>query len=295
MWLDPSAPPRSSRRDPSRPLEVHMHFNRTSVIAGGSLIFLGLVLLVTTLIPGTWPVLLIGLGTFLLFAAVVWRAAGLTTSGMVNLALGAILLYQILTQDWRSWYFLWPALFAAVGVGMLVTRLLDPRNDAWQGPRYLLASWTCLGLGILAAAGLFAIRAQISWPSVLWSMGAMFLVAALVNRFGPLAVPGVLLLGLGLLLGWQNTTHQWNTWAFAWALVPAFTGLGMFLAFWRRRVLRTISLSIFSWSLVLFVLFGVLLGAGGALARYWPVALILGGLVVLLQALLLRRSTQSPQ
>lgn len=271
-----------------------MYNNRASLIAGTSLILLGAIFLVTTIFHSTWPVLLIGLGALLLVAALIYRLTGLVVSGVVNLTLGAILLYQSITQQWTSWYFLWPLLLVAAGAGMLLTRVFEPASADWRSPGFTRHSIAWLALGVLACVGLGVFRAQLHWPSLLWSIGALLLLAAPATGVSPLAIPGVFLGGLGGLMAWQLATGAWDSWAYTWALIPAFTGVGMLLAFPRSRPMRIISLSITGWSLVMFVIFGVFFAADGTLARLWPVILIVGGAAVLAQALLLHQRSPKP-
>lgn len=263
--------------------------NRASLIAGVSLIILGIIFLVSTLVPATWPVILIGIGVFFLIAMLMWRLEGLAPAGTVNLALGCILLYQSITQDWRSWYYLWPLVFASAGVGLLITRLLRSDIPALRSVGYTRMVYTWLGLGLLEAAVLWVFQAQLQWPSIIWGVGAFFLLAALTSGVSPLAIPGSILGVLGLLLAWQNATQAWDSWAYAWALIPASVALGLFLAFLRSRVMRVVSLSMLAWSLVLFVVFGIFFAGDGALLRFWPAILILAGLMMLVQSLLVRR------
>jgi hypothetical protein len=143
-------------------------------------------------------------------------------------------------------------------------------------------------LGLLSTAVLWFFRAQISWPSIVWGIGCMFLLVTLASGIGPLAIPGTIFTGLGLLLAWQNYSHDWASWAFAWALIPALVGLGLVLAFIRSRGLRIIGLSILAWSLVAFAFFGLFFAGQGVMVKFWPAALIMAGLVVLFQAYLAR-------
>jgi hypothetical protein len=265
-----------------------MRSNRPSLISGLSLIALGLVFLANFLIPGAWPIFLVGLGACFLAAAFLWRQSGLTITGTTNLALGGILLYQSLTQDWSSWFFLWPLLFSAVGAGMLLVLPLEASRQ-WARGRYLRVSAAFLVVGLLAAAGLWIFRARLEWPVVIWGMGGLFLLVALVSQVTPLLIPAAILGGIGGLLAWQNASGDWASWAYAWALLPGFVGLGLFLAFLHSRVMRAVGLSMLGWSLVVFALFAIFFARGGSLARFWPVGLILAGLVVLLQTLVLPR------
>lgn len=266
-----------------------MQHNRLTLVAGTALILLGVVFLLSTIFPAAWPVILIGIGLITLFAAFAWRAEGLVTTGLVNLTLGSILLYQSVTQNWVSWYFLWPLIFSAVGAGMLLNRTVSPAVEAYRSPRFLRISAYFLVFGLAFAAVLWVFQSAVSWPSILWGMGLLFLLAAPVSGVMPLVIPGTIIGGLGLLLQAQLNYRAWDSWAYAWALIPAFVALGLFLAFLRSRTMRVVSLSMLGWSLAVFFIFAIFFAGGGALIRYWPVILILAGLVVLLQSLLLRR------
>lgn len=266
-----------------------MSSNRPSLIAGLFLIALGIIFLITYFFPGAWPVLLIGLGVLFLIIAVMRRTGWPVITGLVNITLGCILLYQTITQHWMSWYFLWPLIFASVGLGMVITRRLDHYPHDIRGARYLKVSWGWLALGILGSVILYVFRPQISWPSIVWGMGGLFILVGLFSGVGPLFIPGIILGGLGLLLSFQNSTGAWDSWAYTWALLPAFTGLGMFLAFMRHRIMRIVSLSILGWSLLLFLVFGLFFAGDGVFLRFWPVALILLGFIVLIQSMIVRR------
>ncbi|MFN2136619.1 MAG: hypothetical protein ACK2UK_11735 [Candidatus Promineifilaceae bacterium] len=118
------------------------------------------------------------------------------------------------------------------------------------------------------------------WPLILVGVGALFLVAALLGS-APLAVPGSVLTGIGLLLTYQNISGNWASWSYAWALIPGFVGIGVMLmglldAEHREQVSEGFRLLLIS--LGLLVLFGGIFGAFGA---YWPVLLILGGILLL--------------
>jgi hypothetical protein len=265
-----------------------MNANRGSLISGLALILLGVLFLLNHFIPSTWPVFLLGLGFFFLVISFSMRNSGLVISGPVNLTLGAVLLYQTTTNDWESWYYLWPLIFASVGAGMLLMPLAD-RSRPWPSPRYLRVSWAWLVLGLAAAGALWFWRGQLEWPVVPAGIGALFLLVALVSGVGPFAIPGSILGGIGLLLAWQNATGTWETWAYTWALIPGLVGLGLFLAFLRSRTMRIIGLTMLGWSLVVFTIFGVVFAGEGQFASFWPVALILAGIVVLAQTAFTRR------
>ena len=136
--------------------------NRPTTVGGLALIALGLIFLFNYFFPATWPLVIFGLGVFFLVSAFVWRREGLVISGTLNIALGGILFYQAATGNWASWYYLWPLLFTAVGLGMLAQGFLS-KQIRLQGSRYLRVSTGFLVAGLLFTIGLWFYRTQLAW------------------------------------------------------------------------------------------------------------------------------------
>jgi hypothetical protein len=86
---------------------------------------------------------------------------------------------------------------------------------------------------------------------------------------------------------WQNATGNWASWAYAWALIPGFVGVGMILAGLLGEDTRR-SLSGGAWliviSLTLTLVFSAFVGGPRILGPYWPVLLILVGLIFLVRS-----------
>lgn len=126
---------------------------------------------------------------------------------------------------------------------------------------------------------------RISWPFFVIGAGVLLLLVGLLAGAPGLAVPATIVSGIGALLYWQNLTGNWETWAYAWTLIPGFAGLGTLLAgllgLHPRQSFRE-GLRLLFISLVLFLIFGTFLGGWGQIASYWPVLLILLGLFMLL-------------
>ncbi len=85
-----------------------------------------------------------------------------------------------------------------------------------------------------------------------------------------------------------NSSGNWGSWAYSWALIPGFVGLGTLVAYLlgeRQRYSIQSALDSISTSLVLFVIFGAIFGAFKDLGPYWPVLLIVAGIITGIKAL----------
>lgn len=96
------------------------------------------------------------------------------------------------------------------------------------------------GLALLGAQYLGADVIEIGWPLFVIVPGVLFLVSAFTAEAGRgagyLAIPGCIVLTTGLVLGVQNLTGDWESWAYAWALIaPTSVGIGLLIAGARER------------------------------------------------------------
>lgn len=128
-----------------------------------------------------------------------------------------------------------------------------------------------------------------SWPMIIIGVGIVMLIFGLLVGAPGMAVPAVVVGGIGGLLYYQNATGDWASWSYAWALIPGFAGVGTVVAGLlgeRPRQSLRAGLNLIVISLVLFVVFGSLLGGFTLLGDYWPVLLILLGGWILVRGLL---------
>lgn len=126
------------------------------------------------------------------------------------------------------------------------------------------------------------------WPLLIVGAGLVFLLFAVLARAPGLAVPAAIISGIGGLLYYQNSTGDWDSWAYVWTLIPSFVGVGVLLSnLLEGRFLRGLreGFSLILFSLVLFTLFGAFLGGPDILSTYWPVVLIIFGIRVLARGL----------
>jgi hypothetical protein len=130
------------------------------------------------------------------------------------------------------------------------------------------------------------ISIELSWPLIIVGVGVILLIVAVLAGVPEMAVPAAVLGGIGLLLYWQNATDNWESWAYAWTLIPGFTGLGIILSGLlggrSGKALRDGG-GLVVISAVLFVIFSSFFGGPAVFGAYWPVLLILLGLWLLLR------------
>ncbi len=137
--------------------------------------------------------------------------------------------------------------------------------------------------GLQALLGLNA-----SWPLIIVGIGVVLLLFGILAGIPGMAVPACIVGGIGLLLYWQNATNNWESWAYAWTLIPAFVGVGVILNGLLGHDTRN-SLAGGAWllviSLVLYAVFASFLGGPSFIGQYWPVLIIALGVLLLLRSL----------
>jgi hypothetical protein len=137
------------------------------------------------------------------------------------------------------------------------------------------------------APGLWSWVGGFGWPLIVIAVGLGLVLIGLLVGVPGLAVPGCVVGGIGLLLNWQNNTGHWESWAYAWALIPGFVGLGTLIMglYDRRRDQLSGGLWLIVISAILYGVFASFLGGANLFGRYWPVLIIALGVVLLLGSL----------
>ena len=135
-------------------------------------------------------------------------------------------------------------------------------------------------------------QVEMGWPLIVVAVGAGLLVFGLLVGAPGMAVPACIVGGIGLLLYWQNATGNWESWAYAWTLIPGFVGIGTILTGLlgggRLRDALEGGLWLILISLVLFAIFSSFLGGMNFFGPYWPALLILMGVLLLVRNLFRR-------
>jgi len=145
-----------------------------------------------------------------------------------------------------------------------------------------------LGALFLAVQWVPGLQLWFSWPLIIIGIGVLLLIVGLLTGVPAMAMPACIVGGIGGLLYWQNATGNWESWAYVWTLIPGFVGVGIVLSGLlggdTRQMVRGGGWLILI-SLVLFAVFASFFGALGLVGSYWPVLLIVLGLLLLAQSL----------
>jgi hypothetical protein len=169
---------------------------------------------------------------------------------------------------------------------------MDPRRKSNLAAGLILI---LVGVGILAWKLFPALQVwrieSFTWPLIIIAVGAAMLIFGLLGGSPNMAVPAFVLAGIGGILYWQNNTGNWDSWIYAWTLIPGFSGLGEIVYGLLgdntgRRV--TSGLRSVLVSAILFFIMGSVFGELNLLGPYWPVLIIGVGVYMLVRALIRR-------
>lgn len=161
--------------------------DRSRLVFGGILILLGVWFLALRFIPSLaglyeWPLIVISTGIGLLIFGAVVGSPGLAVPACIVAGIGGLLAWQNATGNWESWAYVWTLIPGFVGVGILLTGLLegDLRSKVGSGGWLLLISAVMFGIfEAFLGAGTFL---QPYWPALLILVGVILLIQSLVGR-----------------------------------------------------------------------------------------------------------------
>ena len=131
-----------------------------------------------------------------------------------------------------------------------------------------------------------------SWPWIVIGIGVvLFILGAAVGEPG-MAVPATIMSGLGGILAYQWYTGDWQSWSYIWTLIPGFVGIGIVLMslLGGDASLKDGSTLMFI-SFIMLAVFGSFFGAVGMAGRYWPVLLILLGVVLMIRTFFTKKES----
>jgi hypothetical protein len=120
-------------------------------------------------------------------------------------------------------------------------------------------------IGIFSLFGRFFVFIDMDylWPLIVVGVGIAFFVAMLLGGKGRggLAIPGSILITIGLILFVMNLTDTWEAWSYCWALIVCASGVGIWIngAWNNQPELKRRGLGTLRTGLILFIVFGVIM------------------------------------
>ncbi len=160
--------------------------NRSDFIWGLILILIGAFLLVTRIFPETfnfldWPVSIIAVGVVFLVAAILSRTGGLAIPGCIVGGIGGILYYQNLTGAWESWAYIWTLIPGFVGVGILLSGLIDRDGPRFDSSSLILMAISAMGFIIFGGSFGLGWNFGRMWPLFIIAVGVITLISAFLR------------------------------------------------------------------------------------------------------------------
>jgi hypothetical protein len=137
----------------------------------------------------------------------------------------------------------------------------------------------------------FGGTAETLWPFFIIIPGVALAALATTGgwRSKTAATAGFVVAGIGVILWVQELTNYYQSWAYAWALLPAFAGLGLFISGYRDNdeATQARARGLMQWGaagfVVLAIAFETLIFHERAIFGGWllPVVLIVAGALLL--------------
>ncbi len=126
-----------------------------------------------------------------------------------------------------------------------------------------------------------------NWPLLLVALGGVLALAGLLTWDPRWVVSAIVVGGVGAILYWQNATGNWASWSFMWTLLPGLFGVGILI---KRLMQGNLRAGIVQGGILIalsgaaFLIFSSYSGAFIFLGTYWPLLLVLLGIILLAQA-----------
>jgi hypothetical protein len=147
---------------------------RSSLVGGILLILIGAWFVALQLVPGlgewiniefTWPLMIVVGGVVLFVIGLILAVPGLIIPACIVGGVGAILYWQVITDGWVTWACAWALVPSFVGLGILVSSILEGRTAKGISE----GGWLIL-LGIVLFFILGAALGSLAWLSPYWPL-----------------------------------------------------------------------------------------------------------------------------
>lgn len=163
---------------------------KTNLVGGIVLILIGAYFLAVQIFPGlglqidiefSWPLILVGVGFFLLLFGLLVNAPDMAVPACIVAGIGGILYYQNATGDWASWAYAWTLIPGFVGVGTILAGLFGGkfRQSLRDGGTLILISLILFAIFSSFLGGKSYLGDY--WPVLLILLGLWLLVSPLLR------------------------------------------------------------------------------------------------------------------
>ncbi|HBF40967.1 MAG TPA: hypothetical protein DDW19_04110 [Anaerolineaceae bacterium] len=165
--------------------------SRSALIVGIVLTLAGLFFIAAQAIPGlqdlvnaqtSWVLVIEAAALLLLILGIVLGTPEMAVPATIAAGIGGILFYQVTTENWTSWSYLWTLIPGFAGVGMLISALLGARERfPWR------SSFDTIGTSLILFAIFGAIFGGFKmlgpyWPLLLVAAGVLLAIRQLVRQ-----------------------------------------------------------------------------------------------------------------
>ena len=159
---------------------------RGSLVGGIILILIGGLILINQLLGGigiqiSWPLILVGMGLLFILFGAIFGIGGLAVPGSILTGLGLIFYYQDYTGDFTSWTYMWALIPGFVGVGVLISGLINPGTG--KGGWSLLAISAVLFIIFAAIFGELSDQWVMYISNAIINIGVIGLIRGLIRLF----------------------------------------------------------------------------------------------------------------
>jgi hypothetical protein len=149
---------------------------RGSLVGGIILILIGGLILVNQLAGGigiqiSWPLILVGMGLLFILFGAIFGLGGLAVPGSIIGGLGLIFYYQDYIGDYTSWTYMWALIPGFVGVGVLISGLINPGTGK--------GGWSLIAISAILFTVFAAIFGDLSDQWVIYISIAIILIGVI--------------------------------------------------------------------------------------------------------------------
>jgi hypothetical protein len=133
-------------------------------------------------ISNMWPLIVVGVGVFLLILGLILRAPGMAVPACIVGGIGGLLYWQNFTQSWPSWNYAWALIPGFVGIGIILARILgnDDREAFRSGIRLIIISLVLFVGFYMFLGGQGKYRQY--WPVLVILLGIWVFIQALLRK-----------------------------------------------------------------------------------------------------------------